>query len=435
MLYRNSAHKRHTAPFAGIIAKLADKLPPSVIDQLCEFVERDGEAIWQLRFADGARYFNQSELQFISTLTCDRPPIAGALRPHMVVILKATRLCNLRCTYCHSWRAGPGNIMPIEVLARITHDVLADPAVGAVDFVWHGGEVTLLPTSYVERALWLQQHFSHPNVQIVNSIQTNATLLSADWINLFKSYKFSVGVSIDGPPEIHDLRRRTIKGDATSRRVADGLNMLRDAGIPFGALAVIDECALSAGPRAYLDYLVSTGAPAVAVLNALPQNSASSEDVWFTWARFTNFLRDLFREWWNDYRQVIVVRELQSLVEAVQQGRTGLCIFSKNCMGGYLTIEPNGDVLACDKYVGDIDFVFGNVNNVSLSSMLRNSVSLKNAKQVVDRAKSATSQCSNFAVCTGGCPHDIRLRSRHGREEQIACCGLFELIEDIRSTV
>lgn len=416
-------------------SRLADIVPAIPLKQLRDLARQDGYPLWQLRFSSGTSLFTDDELSTVERLAREKSPMTAQLRDHMVVILKATRLCNLRCTYCHSWRDGPGNTMPFDVLARITRDVLADKSVRAVDFVWHGGEVTLLPTRYIKRALWLQQRFGSPRTEIVNSIQTNATLLTCEWIELFLAYKFSVGVSIDGPPEVHDLRRVTVKGRGTSKDVERGLSMLRDAGIKFGALAVIDECVLALGPKAYLDYLVSVGAPAVALLNALPANGGGENGAWFAWSRFTQFLRDLFEVWWKDYKDVIVVRELQSLVEALATGYTGLCIYRENCMGRYLTIEPNGDVSACDKYVGDPDFVFGNITATGLSDMLAGSKKLTDARAGVELAKTRASTCPEYAFCSGGCPHDVRLRQMHGSEASIDCCGLSSLISDIRKTL
>src|SRR4029077_20302558 len=92
----------------------------------------------------------------------------------VTMIMKATRLCNLRCTYCHSWREGPNETMTFPVLARATRDALRDPSARSIDFVWHGGEATLLPLSFYRKALWLQQRFRRPGQSVHNNLQTNA---------------------------------------------------------------------------------------------------------------------------------------------------------------------------------------------------------------------------------------------------------------------
>ena len=141
-----------------------------------------------------------------------------ALRPSTVLIMKATRLCNLRCNYCHAWKEGPNQVMGFEVLAKTTRDILRQSTVNRVSFVWHGGEVTLLPIDFFRKALLLQREFRNERQVITNSIQTNATRLCDDWVRFFVSANFEVGVSIDGPPEIHDLRRRTAAGAAHALR-------------------------------------------------------------------------------------------------------------------------------------------------------------------------------------------------------------------------
>src|SRR5262245_45276400 len=94
---------------------------------------------------------------------------------HLGLIVKATRLCNLRCAYCHDWRAGAGQTIPFEILARMTASALRDSSADEVDFIWHGGEPTVLRTSFYEKALYVQSQFQRPGQRVRNSLQTNGT--------------------------------------------------------------------------------------------------------------------------------------------------------------------------------------------------------------------------------------------------------------------
>ena len=171
-------------------------------------------------------------------------------------------------------------------------------------------------------------------------------------------------------------------------------------------------------------------------LNALPPNTGEQEGKpYFPWSRYTEFLRQLFSVWWCRYRHVIAIRELEALVESIRAGYTPLCVFRENCMGQYLTIEPNGDVSACDKYVGDPNYVFGNIRSHALSELLERSKLLALAREEVDESKRAMAACPNYRYCTGGCPHDARLAKRFTPGTGLACCGLSHLIEDIRAAV
>src|ERR1700730_3119102 len=193
-----------------------------------------------------------------------------ALRQQTVLVMKATRLCNLRCTYCHAWKEGPNQVMRFEVLAKTTRDILRRPEVKRVNFVWHGGEVTVLPIEFFKKALWLQRVFRREDQAVSNSIQTNATRLNDEWTALFAAGNFQVGVSIDGPPEIHDLRRMTKTGQPTWEKVRAGIARLREASLPWGVLVVVDRHVVELGAKRLLECLLELRVADTALLNVIP---------------------------------------------------------------------------------------------------------------------------------------------------------------------
>jgi len=199
------------------------------------------------------------EIRIYKRLFDEKENLTPAFSPQIVMVMKATRLCNLRCTYCNAWREGPNQSMSFEVLARATRDVLRAPGQNQVEFVWHGGEVTLLPRSFYHKALWLQQMFKLDEQDISNSVQTNGTLLTKEWADFLKKYKFSVGISLDGPPQVNDYSRVDRKGQGTSARVSEGIRMLDEANVPYGILMVVDDAVVKLGSRVLLDYFVSEG--------------------------------------------------------------------------------------------------------------------------------------------------------------------------------
>jgi uncharacterized protein len=99
-------------------------------------------------------------------------------------------------------------------------------------------------------------------------------------------------------------------------------------------------------------------------------------------------------------------------------------------MGRYLTVEPEGDVSACDKYVGESGHCFGNIVDSELTEMLSSSFNLPQAQATVTRQRSRMADCRHYRVCSGGCPHDIHLSERFGNHVG-QCCGLSDLIDDI----
>ncbi len=358
--------------------------------------------------------------------------------PALTVIMKATRLCNLRCAYCHSWRTGPDQVMTFPVLARTIRDALRDPSVRRVDFVWHGGEATLLPVSFYRKALWLQERLRRPGQIVVNTLQTNGTRLTDEWLAFLREDDIGVGVSLDGPPEIHDTRRLDAAGRPTAACVRAGIERLRTAGVTrWGTLMVVDELVRTAGARRVLDYLAEIGVDRVAVLNVLPENTATGEQPrgdYFPFPEFVEFLRELFATWWSAYRHRVVVRELDDLVRQLEGGQPGICVFAGDCFGAYLTVEPTGEVSACDKYIGDADYGFGHVlttglTGAQLSERLA-AVQARNRK-AVERMRA----CRWFSVCHGGCPHDRYTSERRVPGYDGRCCGLAPLLDDMAGTL
>ncbi|HEX2222892.1 MAG TPA: radical SAM protein, partial [Thermoanaerobaculia bacterium] len=241
----------------------------------------------------------------------------GQLRPALAVIMKATKICNLRCTYCRSWAEGPDQKMTFEVLARSIHGALSAPGVTSVEFVWHGGETTLRPVSFYRKALWLQQRFRRPGQKVANTVQTNGTNLTAEWLDFLKRYRFSVGVSLDGPPEVHDRRRLDTRGRPTSHRVQQGLRRLQEHGIRHGVLMVVDDDVIALGARRLLDYFLELGVRHVSLLNVVPEGEPerAMPGDYVALARFVTFLRELFHAWWPEAADRIVFREISDLAD------------------------------------------------------------------------------------------------------------------------
>jgi uncharacterized protein len=365
-------------------------------------------------------------------------PRHGAGRPTLTMIMKATRLCNLRCTYCHSWRDGPNQVMTFLTLARAIRDALRDPDVYLVDFVWHGGEATLLPLAFYRKALWLQEQFRRPDQTVINSLQTNGTRLTDEWISFLHYYRFGVGISLDGPPEIHDLRRVDVGGHPTAARVRAGLERLQASGIrKTGILLVVDDEVVRLGARRVLEYLLEIGVDAVALLNVIPENAphdAPAGGAYLPLPRYVQFLRDLFHLWWPEHVGRLRVRELATLAAQLRGEAPQICIFAGDCFGGYLTVEPDGNVSACDKYIGDQEYQFGSLIASDLIE-IQGAPQLATVRSENRRAVERMRDCPWFTVCRGGCPHDRYTGERRLPGYAGRCCGFAPLLEEMATAI
>jgi uncharacterized protein len=352
----------------------------------------------------------------------------------LYAIMKPTRLCNLRCGYCNAWREGPGNKMSFEVLAEATIQVLDLADVSNVHFVWHGGEPTLVPRSFYMKALWLQAFFNPRGITISNALQTNGTMLTEDWVDFFEAHHFSIGVSLDGPREVQDRQRVDVSGHGTFDCIVAGIRKLSSRKVPFGILLVVSNETVALGAESLLHSLIEMNVKQVAFLNSLPPNDkplpvSDSNLNYLRFEKYVMFLMEIYEVWNKSYRDRIQIRELASLEASIAGNRPKLCVHRGRCMGEFLTIDPNGAVSACDKYVGDSDYEFGNLLHRPLPDLLRNSSRLANAIVVANgQSDIFEEQCPYGDICRGGCPHDAYVGEKRKDKEKEPCCGLAPLI-------
>lgn len=354
----------------------------------------------------------------------------------LTLIVKATRHCNLRCNYCHDWRSGPDARMSFEVLANLVWAALSDPEHERVVFVWHGGETMLLPIEFYEKALYLQARFRRPGQTVANSIQTNGTRIDDRWARFLRDHEFQVSVSLDGPPSIHDRHRLTVAGQPSYALVREGMRRLREHGVGFGVLMVVDREALAIGPDLIFDFFLEEGISQYGLLAATPENNpeaapGSPAEHYVTPSEMTAFLARLYDRWIEHGDERIRIRELEGLRARVSRREPGLCTFAGGCLGQYFSVEPDGDVSHCDVFVGDPAYRLGNVLVDSFRSIRTN----RALAALAERSRSdshAMAGCPEFSVCNGWCPHERYLSFRHDPRHDPGCCGLRDLIRHVR---
>jgi len=153
--------------------------------------------------------------------------------------------CNLACDYCYySTCAGkPGsqiNRIDETLLRKFIKEYMLKSH-GAASFAWQGGEPLLAGLEFFEQVVSLQAELAPPHTMISNALQTNATLLNDKWAAFFRKYQFLIGVSLDGPQEIHDTRRVDAKGQGSFERVMRGISYLQKHQVDFNILTVIHK--------------------------------------------------------------------------------------------------------------------------------------------------------------------------------------------------
>ncbi|NSW57539.1 MAG: anaerobic sulfatase maturase [Armatimonadetes bacterium] len=346
--------------------------------------------------------------------------MATASRDFQVFAKPAGPACNLACHYCYyleKEQLFPGDMplkMPDDLLELyIAQHIEASPG-PVIRFSWHGGEPTILGLDYFRRIVAIQRRHTPAGRRIENGIQTNGTLLNEDWCRFLADENFAVGISIDGPRELHDLHRVTRDGESAWERTMRGYELLRSHGVDCDVLCVVGAHNAVHPTRVYR-FLKSIGARYLTFLPLVvrqPDSGTGASALSVPPAAWGEFLCTIHEEW---QRQDIGKVGIQIFDEAVRPALGqdhALCIFSRKC-GNIPVVEHNGDFYSCDHFV-DPEHLVGNIREQPLVELLESP-----AQRAFGRAKSSTlprycRDCPVLEMCNGGCPKDRFLLTPDG---------------------
>lgn len=230
------------------------------------------------------------------------PPITA---PLTTVLLKTvSEACNLACDYCYYSNCENKNdikTFDLEVLEKFIKEY-AEYSNGIMTMTWQGGEPLLAGLSFFEKVIELQVKYAKKGSIISNSLQTNATLITKEWAQFFKKYNFLIGVSLDGPKEIHDKRRPNRGGKGSFYQVMRGIQNLHAAGVDYNILTVVHEDNVSKG-KEMMQFFQKEG---LRYLQFIPCMDFRSQNIHtpgrflITPKEYGQFLCDVFDVWFND---------------------------------------------------------------------------------------------------------------------------------------
>jgi uncharacterized protein len=319
--------------------------------------------------------------------------------------------CNLACDYCYySTCAGkPGNtINKIEstLLENFIKQYMAISE-GNVSFAWQGGEPLLAGLEFFEKVVALQALYAPPNTLISNSLQTNGTLINDRWAAFFKRYHFLIGVSLDGPQEIHDQRRVDAIGQGSFERVMKGISHLQQQDVEFNILSVIHRNNVG-NAKELFQFYDQEKFDFVQFIPCMQFHSKRIDqpgDYEITSEEYGNFLCEAFDYWYNNGNPVISERFFDNMLNVYAHREAQTCIHRESC-SKTLILEHNGDAFPCDFYIHP-DWNLGNVGTDSLTSILDHP-KYDEFLRLKPRLPEACRTCSWLHLCFGGCPRNRR---------------------------
>ena len=321
-------------------------------------------------------------------------------------------VCNLDCTYCfyltkESLYPGSDFRMSDDVLTQYVTQLLdAHRGHDEVVVAFQGGEPTLMGIDFFARVIEIEREFCLPGQRILNTLQTNATLLDDEWAAFLRENDFLVGVSIDGPREMHDAYRVDKGGKSSFERVMRGLAALRENHVSWNALVTINAANAGHGAELYRYLRDDCGAEFMQFIPVVETANGDVSGQSVPPAAFGQFLVDVFDEWiQRDVGTVFVQHFDTALAHWVGMPDVGLCVHAEEC-GRSIALEHNGDVYSCDHFV-DPEHLLGNIAQGRTLLQL-----VDDPRQIqFGRAKKSTLpqfclDCDVRFACNGGCPKD-----------------------------
>ncbi len=328
-------------------------------------------------------------------------------------------ICNLECHYCyylekkHLYPKGESFRMPDEILEEyIVQHINASPET-VIRFSWHGGEPTVLGLDYFRKIVSLQRKHQLPNRLVANGIQTNGTLLDEEWCRFFVKEGFAVGLSLDGPQEMHDQYRVTKDKKPTYERVIQGYKLLQKHRVYTDILCVVNAYNVQFPLQVYrffkqINAQYITFLPLVepqSEKGGVSQISVPSE----AWGEF---LCTIFDEWRDQDIGEIQVQIFEEAIRTAFHQEHSLCIFRPTC-GDIPVVEHNGDFYSCDHFV-DAEHRLGNIKDTPLVELLESTAQRAFGKAKLETLPHYCMKCDVRAMCNGECPKNRLLKTPDG---------------------
>ena len=347
--------------------------------------------------------------------------MAKASREFQVFAKPIGSICNLECHYCYYlkkkdlYSQGESFRMPDSTLEEYIIQHIAASSGSEINFSWHGGEPILLGLDYFRKIVALQRKHQPHNQRITNGIQTNGTLLDEKWCHFLAAEGFAVGLSLDGPQEMHDQYRVTRDQNPTHGEAMRGYRLLQQHQIPCDILCVVHAGNVQHPTEVYR-FFKGINAQYIGFLPLVePQSDGEGNGVNHRTVpaeALGNFLCTIFDEWKREDIERIKVQIFEETARTAFGQEHALCIFRKTC-GDVPVVEHNGDFFSCDHFV-DPEHRIGNIREIPLVDLLENP-----AQRIFGRVKWDTlprycRTCEVLDMCHGGCPKDRILLTPDG---------------------
>ena len=371
-------------------------------------------------------------------------PVPVGAPPGFHLLAKPTgAVCNLDCTYCfflskEALYPGSRFRMADDLLELYIKQLLESHQTPTVTIAWQGGEPTLMGLEFFQRSMELVERYRKPDQTVEHRIQTNGTKIDETWCAFFREHRFLVGLSMDGPPEIHDKYRVDKGGGPTHLKVLAAARLMAAQGVDVNILCTVHEANQERGAELYRYFRDEVGARYLQFIpiveRATPEMLPIADAGWGTTGReirplytldgslvtgrsvtsdgWGRFLTSVFDEWVVSDVGTVFVQMFDAALASWLGAPPSVCIFSETC-GNALTVEHTGDVYSCDHFV-EPRYLLGNIRETHLLTMVASPEQRKFGTDKRDTLPRYCRECPVRFACHGECPRNRFIQTPDG---------------------
>lgn len=356
--------------------------------------------------------------------------------PRYHVLAKPTGpICNLDCEYCFFLSKEmlyPGDRfrMADDLLETYLRQLLESHLTPDVTVAWQGGEPTMMGLDFFRRSVELVDRLKRPHQRIQYTIQTNGVLIDEAWASFFAENRFLVGLSVDGPRDLHDRFRVDKRGQGSFDRVMAGFEHLKAAHVDVNVLCTVHAGNQDHALEVYRFFRDDMGVQFIQFIPVVERTTETMLSIanigWKTGeersekrplyvqqgdrvtdrtvepASFGRFLTTIFDEWARADIGEVYVQHFDTALANWYGEPPGVCIFSETC-GAAVALEHNGDVYSCDHFV-EPDYLLGNITETSLGELVNSARQVEFGRDKRDSLPEFCRECDVRFACNGGCP-------------------------------
>ena len=361
--------------------------------------------------------------------SCDLAPLIHT------VVLQPTPFCNINCRYCYLPQRDAKTVMPLQTVTTIFEKIFASGwSSPYLTIIWHAGEPLVLPPSYYQAAFEAIEALRPAGLELRHSIQTNGMLIDQDWCDFIKKWHVGVGVSIDGPRELHDANRVTRAGKGTFDRTIAGIRLLRRENVPFHVITVLSEKSMSA-PDELLDFYLSEGIDDVC-FNVEESEGSYVSGLLTSGDPIESFRHFLDRFWTLSRKssRIHFIREIDGMISRIFRPEQSCAENAQVEPFGMVNIDCHGNVSSFSpellgyKSTTYNDYIVGNILSDSLQDMLRSPAMQAMTRDITAGVEMCRKECDYFSVCGGGAPVNKLAENGNFASSRTAFCSLVQIV-------